>query len=63
MELTYPMVVALSAGKLRRCVKHFAEDGRSERDLRDERVGPFDPGDCPGAGRVPQHGMPAPEIP
>ena len=53
MELTHPVVVASSADILRRCVKHIAEGGRSERDLRDERGGPFDPGDCPRAGRVP----------
>ena len=44
MELTHPVMVASSAGTLRRCVKHIAEGGRSERDLRDERGGPFDPG-------------------
>ena len=53
MELTHPVVVASSADILRRCVKHIAKGGRSERDLRDERGGPFDPGDCPRAGRVP----------
>ena len=63
MELTHPKVAASSAGALRRCVKHIAEGGRSERDPRDERSGPFDPGDCPGAGRVPQHGTPVPEVP
>ena len=47
MELTHPKVVASSAETLRRCVKHIAEGGRSERDLRDERSGLFDPGDCP----------------
>ena len=62
IELTHPMIMASSAGTLRRCVKHIAEGGRSERDLRDERGGPFDPGNCPGAGRVPQHGAPVPEI-
>ena len=35
-------MVASSAGTLRRCVKHIAEGGRSERDLRDEGGGPFD---------------------
>ena len=55
MELTHPKVVASSAETLRRCVKHIAEGGRSERDLRDERNGPFDPVHCPGTGRVPQH--------
>ena len=44
MELTYPVMVASSAGTLRRCVQHIAEGGRSERDLRDEKGGPFDPG-------------------
>ena len=63
MELTHPKVAASSAGTLRRCVKHIAEGGRSERDLRNERGGPFDPGDCPGAGRVPQHGAAVPEVP
>ena len=63
MELTHPKLVASSARTLRRCVKHIAEGGRSERVLRDERSGPFDPGDCPGAGRVPQHGTPVPEVP
>ena len=54
------MVVASSADTLRRCVKHIAEGGTNERDLRNERRWPFDPGDCPGAGRVPQHGTPVP---
>ena len=44
MELTHPVMVASSAGTLRRCIKHIAEGGRSERDLRDERGGPFSPG-------------------
>ena len=60
LELTHPMVVASSADTLRRCVKHIAEGGTNERDLRNERRWPFDPGDCPGAGRVPQHGAPVP---
>ena len=63
MELTHPVMVASSAGTLRRCVKHIAEGGRSERDLRDERGGPFNPGNCPGSGHIPQHGAPVPEIP
>ena len=63
MALTHPKVVASSAETLRRCVKHIAEGGRSERDLRDERSGPFDPVHCPGVGCVPQHGAPVPEIP
>ena len=63
MELTHPVMVASSAGTLQRCVKHIAEGGRSERDLRDEGGGPFDPRDCLRVGRVPQHGPPVPEVP
>ena len=47
MELTHPVVVASSAGTLRRCVKHIADGGGSERNLRDEKGGPFNPGNCP----------------
>ena len=60
LELTHPMVVASSADTLRMCVKHIAEGGTNERDLRNERRWAFDPGECPGAGRVPQHGTPVP---
>ena len=63
MERIHPKVAASSAGTLRRCVKHIAEGGRSERHPRDERSWPFGPGDCPGAGRVPRHGAPVPESP
>ena len=62
LELTHPMVMASSADTLRRYIRQIAKGGTSERDLRDERNGPFDPGDCQGAGRFPEHGAPVSEI-
>ena len=56
MELTHPRVVASSADNPWRCVTQIAKGGTSERDLRDERSRPFDPGDCPEVGGVAQHG-------
>ena len=61
MELTHPMVVASSADTLRRCVKHIADGGRSERDLRNERGGLLHPGNSRRIGHCPEHGTPVPE--
>ena len=55
--------MALSADTLRRYVKHVAKCGTSERGLRDERSGSFDPEGCSGVGRVPQHGLQVSEVP
>ena len=62
MELTHPMAMASSADSLRRCFRQRAKGGSSERDLRTERRGPFDPGDRPGVGRVTQYGEEIPEV-
>ena len=51
LELTRPIVMASSADTLRRCIRQIAKGGTRERDLRDARRWPFDPGDCQGAGR------------
>ena len=58
VELTHPRMVASSAHTLRRCFKQIAEGGRSERDPRDERGGPLDPGDRRRTGHRPEHGAP-----
>ena len=56
VELTHRRKVASSADTVRRCFRQIAEGGRSERDLRDERGGPFRPGDRRGTGHRPEHG-------
>ena len=62
LELTHLRMVASSADFLRRCTGQIAKGGTSERDIRVERRWPFDPGDCQGAGRFPEHGAPVSEI-
>ena len=62
MELTQPKVVASSADTRRRCRRHIAKGGSSERDIRDERRWPFDPGDRQGAGGIAEHGAPVSAI-
>ena len=47
---------ASSTEKPWRCERDVAKGGRRERDLRDERCGPFGPGDCPRAGYRTEHG-------
>ena len=62
IELTQPKVVASSADTRRRRRRHIAKGGSSERDLRDERRWPFDPGDRQGAGGIAEHGAPVSAI-
>ena len=62
MELTQPKVVASSADTRRRCRRHIAKGGSSERDIRDERRWSFDPGDRQGAGGIAEHGAPVSAI-
>ena len=45
-----------------RCSTDFAEGGTSERDLLDERGGPFHPGDRRGTGHRSQYGAEIPEV-
>ena len=61
MDLSHPAVVTSSADILWRYIKHIAEGGRSERDLRNEKGGPFHPGDCPTTGSVEIPGATTPE--
>ena len=53
LELTHLRMVASSADFLRRCTGDIAKGGTSERDLRAERRGPFDSGDCQEVGTFP----------
>ena len=62
MELTHRMAVASSADSSRTCRRDLASGGDYERDIRDERRGPFDPGECSGTGHTPQHGAPVTEV-
>ena len=61
MDLSHPAVVTSSADILWRYIKHISEGGRSERDLRNEKGGPFHPGDCPTTGSVEIPGATTPE--
>ena len=61
MDLSHPAVVTSSAGILWRYVKHISESGRGERDLRNEKGGPFHPGDYPTTGSVEIPGATTPE--
>ena len=61
MDLSHPAVVTSPADILWRYIKHIAEGGRSERDLRNAKGGPFHPGDCPTTGSVEIPGATTPE--
>ena len=63
IELTHRTVQASFTRISWRCLRDFAEGGTSERDLRDERSGPFHPGDRRGLGHSLEHGSPVPQVP
>ena len=62
VELTHPMAGASFTKSSWRCSTDFAEGGTSERDLRDERGGPFHPGYCRGTGHRSKYGAEIPEV-
>ena len=53
---------ASSTEKPWRCERDVAKGGRRERDLRDERGGPFGAGDCPRVGYRSEHGAAVSEL-
>ena len=62
MALTHRTARASFTKSSWRCSTHFAEGGTSERDLREERGGPFHPGDRRGPGECQERGPPVPEL-
>ena len=62
VELTHPMAGASFTKSSWRCSTDFAEGGTSERDLRDERGGPFHTGYCRGIGHRSKYGAEIPEV-
>ena len=61
MELTHLRESASSTGNPWRWCVEIVKGGRSERDLRNERGGIFDPGHSQGIGHCPEHGTAIPE--
>ena len=62
VELTHLIAGASFTKSSWRCSTGFAEGGRSERDLRDERGGLFHTWDRRGTGHRPKHGPAVSEI-
>ncbi len=61
IELTHLRPEASSTENPWRCCREIDKGGRSERDIRDERRGLFDQGDCAEVGHCSKHGAPVSE--
>jgi hypothetical protein len=62
LELNHFDSEGIIARRLAEALGKIAQRWRRDINLRDERVGPFDPGDCSGAGSGAEYCAAVPEV-